>query len=328
MKRSSDTRSATGPRSQRVDDGEAGKSSSISRMSGALRAGIARAPGNSPEFFSPQVSEARRFYLDLNPPKSQPLVVVSGGCEHCSSDYAIHRATFPFCSIEYVARGHGSVKLKGREHELQPGRLFSYGPGVRHDIAADPADPPVKYFVDFAGKQARGLLRDCHLPPGSVLQIFPPNEIQNIFDELIHTGQRGSCHSAELCAKLLECLMLKIAGSRAPLEGAETLSFTTYQQCRQHIQEHFQRLKTLRQIAQERHVDGAYLCRLFQRYDHQSPYQFLMRLKMNLAAERLQNPGAMVKQVSEETGFGDPFHFSRAFKNVFGLAPADFRRLR
>ena len=87
-------------------------------------------------------------------------------------------------------------------------------------------------------------------------------------------------------------------------------------------------LKTLQQIAQERHVDGAYLCRLFQRYDHQSPYQFLMRLKMNLAAERLQKPGALVKQVSEESGFNDPFHFSRAFKKVFGLAPDDFRRLR
>jgi AraC-like DNA-binding protein len=284
--------------------------------------------GTAPEFFSPQVSEARRFYLDLNPSHALALAVVSGGCEHCSPDYAIHRATFPFCSIEYVARGRGSVKLNGREHQLQPGRLFSYGPGVPHDIAADPADPPVKYFVDFAGRQVHGLLRDCHLPPGSVLQIFPPNEIQNIFDELIRTGRHGSRRSRKLCAKLLECLMLKIAESHAPLEGADTLSFTTYQQCRQHIQEHFQRLKTLRQIAQERHVDGAYLCRLFQRYDHQSPYQLLMRLKMNLAAEWLQKPGALVKQVSEDAGFSDPFHFSRAFKNVFGLPPNDFRRLR
>lgn len=281
-----------------------------------------------PGFFSPHVSEARRFYLDLNPAKSQALAVVSGGSEHCTSDYAIHRPTFPFCSIEFVARGHGSVKLNGREHPLQPGRLFSYGPGVRHDIASDPADPLVKYFVGFAGTRARQLLRDCHLPAGSVLRIFPPNEVQNIFDELIYAGQRGSRHSSELCAKLVECLVLKIAEARAPLGGAETLSFTTYQQCRQHIQEHFQRLKTLRQIAEECHLDGAYLCRLFQRYDDQSPYQFLMRLKMNLAAERLQQPGALVKQVAEQTGFGDPFHFSRAFKSVFGLAPDDFRKLR
>jgi len=54
----------------------------------------------------------------------------------------------------------------------------------------------------------------------------------------------------------------------------------------------------------------------------------LMRLKMNLAAEWLHHPGALVKQVAERAGFGDQFHFSRAFKNVFGVAPDIFRRLR
>jgi AraC-like DNA-binding protein len=75
-------------------------------------------------------------------------------------------------------------------------------------------------------------------------------------------------------------------------------------------------------------VDAAYLCRLFRRYDHQTPYQFLLRLKMNLAAERLQNPGVLVKQVAAELGFHDPFHFSRAFKSILGLSPEAFRRLR
>jgi AraC-like DNA-binding protein/quercetin dioxygenase-like cupin family protein len=285
-------------------------------------------PTEAPGFFSPQVSEARRFYLNLNPPKRSPLTVVSGGYEHCAPDYEIHRPTFPFYSIEYVVRGRGSLKLQNRRHALQPGCVFSYGPGVRQDIAADPSGPPVKYFVDFSGQQSKDILHLCQLPPGSTAQIFPPNEIQNLFDELIRCGQRGGRQSAELCVKLLECLAMKIAGARAPMGGAEALSFTTYRQCRQHIEAHFQRLKTLRQIAEECHVDAAYLCRLFQRYDHQSPYQFLLRLKMSLAAEWLQQPGALVKQAAERAGFSDQFHFSRAFKSVFGVAPDTFRRLR
>jgi AraC-like DNA-binding protein/quercetin dioxygenase-like cupin family protein len=286
------------------------------------------APARAPEFFSPQVSAARRFYLNLNPPKSVSLAIVSGGCEHCAPDYEIHRATFSFYSIEYVVRGRGSLKLKNRGHHLEPGGIFSYGPGVRQDIVADPADPPVKYFVDFCGSKSREILRHCRLPPGDVSQVFPPNEIQNLFDELIRCGQRGSPHSAGLCVKLLECMILKISESRAPRAGVASLSFTTYQQCHRLIEGNFQRLKTLRQIAQECHVDATYLCRLFQRYDHQSPYQLLMRLKMNLAAEWLQQPGALVKQVAERAGFGDQFHFSRAFKSIFGVAPDIFRRLR
>jgi AraC-like DNA-binding protein len=282
----------------------------------------------APTFFSPQVSAARRFYVNLKPPRRGALTVVCGGCERCTPDYEIHRRTFPFYSIEYVERGGGIVKLNNHRHELQPGTVFSYGPGVRQNITADPADPPVKYFVNFAGDKSREFLRRCGMRPGTVSQVFPPNEIQNLFDELIRCGQRSSPHRADLCAKLLECLALKISESHAPHGGVESHSFTTYQDCRRHIENYFARLKTLRQIAQECHVDGAYLCRLFQKFDHETPYQFLMRLKMNLAAEWLQQPGMMVKQVAERAGFGDQFHFSRAFKSVFGLSPDAFRRMR
>src|ERR1700691_1366251 len=84
----------------------------------------------APRFFSTDVERTQRFYLDLNPASRARLVVVCGGLEHCTPDYAIHRTTFPFYSIEYVTSGRGKVKLKGRTYPLQPGRLFSYGPGV------------------------------------------------------------------------------------------------------------------------------------------------------------------------------------------------------
>lgn len=281
-----------------------------------------------PDFFSPQVSEAERFYLDLNPSKSEPLVVVSGGCEHCTADYSVQRESFPFVSIEYVATGAGKLKIKNKEHELLPGRVFSYGPGVRHEIAGDRSKPLTKYFVDFAGDKSLPMLKLCELGCGGVAQIFPPDDLQDIFDELISAGQLGSRRGLELCVKLLECLMLKIAVARAPLEDQGALSFRTFQQCRQFIRDNFWRLKTLQQIAQECHVDGAYLCRLFQRYDHQTPYQLLMRLKMNQAAGWLQEPDALVKQIAERAGFGDQFHFSRAFKRIFGVAPDEFRRRR
>jgi AraC-like DNA-binding protein len=282
----------------------------------------------APEFFSKEVARARRFYLDLNPDPRRALAVVCGGLEHCTTGYAIHRDTFPFYSIEYVVRGHGTVKLRGRSYDLLPGRLFSYGPGIPHHITGDPDEPLVKYFVDFNGKEAANLLDACKLSPGRVSKVFPAQALQPIFDEIINAGLQMRRGGANLCRKLLECLTLRIDGARAPLEGAETLAFASYQQCRQFIEKHFLRLRTLEQIAQECHVNNAYLCRLFRRYDQQTPYQYLLRLKMNHAAERLQRAGTLIKQVAEETGFSDPFHFSRVFTTVFGLAPSTFRNLR
>jgi AraC-like DNA-binding protein len=291
-----------------------------------------RPPGlkadTAPDFFSDQVSEARRFFLDLNPPRSLALAVVCGGLERTRPDYQIRRETFSFYSLEYVVRGRGVVKLQSRSQALQPGRVFSYGPGVSQEIASDTAEPLVKYFLDFTGHQAKALLVSCGLAPGRVSQVFPPTELQSLFDELIHCALKASRWSATLCNTLLGCLALKIRDSRAPLEGAEELAFNTYQACRQHLQHHFQRLRTIEQASAECHVNNAYLCRLFRRYDHQSPYQFLLRLKLNHAAQRLQQPGTLVKQAAEAAGFEDPFHFSRAFKRTLGLSPGQFRRLR
>jgi AraC-like DNA-binding protein len=281
----------------------------------------------APAFFSPDVATARRFYLGLNPPRSQKLAVLCGGLEHCTTDYAIHRSNFPFYSIEYVARGSGELKLKGRSHALRPGRVFSYGPGVPHHITSDPANPLVKYFVDFTGKDATPLLNSCGLAAGSVKHVIPSHVLSPLFEELIQSGLSSGQGDSALCAKLLECLALKLT-CNAPVEETETPAFATYQRCRQHIEQHFQRLRGLEQVAAECHATKAYLCRLFRSYDHQSPYQYLLWLKMNHAAECLRDSGALVQQVAQQVGFADPFHFSRVFRNVLGVSPSVFRRLR
>jgi AraC-like DNA-binding protein len=282
----------------------------------------------TPDFFSPQISRARRFYLDLQPPRAARMAVVCGGLEHCAPDYSIRRDSFPFYSIEYVVHGQGQLKLGRRSHGLVPGSIFAYGPGIPHAISCNPRKPLVKYFADFAGTSSAQWLRRCHLPAGGFSRIFPPSEIQPLFDELIRNGEHGTRHTPGLCHRLLECIGVKLLESRIPSKSGDSLAFTTYQNCRQYIQEQFLTLRTLAQIAREQHIDVTYLCRLFQRFDHQSPYHYLIKLKMNAAAGQLRQPGALVKNVAADLGFTNPFHFSRVFKSVFGLAPESFRKMR
>jgi AraC-like DNA-binding protein len=280
---------------------------------------------SQPAYFSRQVKYVRSFYLDLAPPPDAPLTVVSGGFERCHPDYVIDRASFQYLGLEFVASGTGSLSLAGQEATLSPGLVFCYGPGVPHRIVADREDPPSKYFVDFAGTDAIERLRECRLAPGALCHVVNPVDVQRVFDDLIHDGSRGGAMATQLCSSRLQYLMLRIAASLSPGNEDHTAAFSTYMRCRRHIEDHHVRLMQLQEIAQECGVSEAYLCRLFQRYDRQTPYQFLTRLKMNRAAKLLEDPGRLVKQIASDLSYRDAFHFSRAFKNVFGVSPRGFR---
>jgi AraC-like DNA-binding protein len=73
-------------------------------------------------------------------------------------------------------------------------------------------------------------------------------------------------------------------------------------------------------------VSGAHLSRLFHRFDTELPKAFLMRLKMNHAAELILRGSLPVKAAAAQLGFEDPYHFSRCFKRVHGVAPSYFGR--
>ncbi|HPA19343.1 MAG TPA: AraC family transcriptional regulator [Verrucomicrobiae bacterium] len=283
-----------------------------------------------PHFFSAQVAEARRFYLDLTPRPRERLVVACGGLEHCAPDYRIDRRTFPFLSVEFVARGRGSIRLGRKSHTLTPGTAFAYGPGIAQRITADPNDPPVKYFVDFSGREALPLLKRCGLPPGTLIRTSAPSQLLGIFDDLVRTGQSGSAFARPICALLVELLLHRIAETARPTDAVAPAAFATYERCRRHMQAHFLRLGSVEDAARECHVDPAYLSRLFRRFDRQTPHVFMMHAKMQFAAERLRVPGIMVKEVAADVGFADPFQFSRAFKAVYGVSPSEFiaRRAR
>lgn len=279
---------------------------------------------SSPDFFSAQVAQSRRFYFDLNPPASD-LTVVCGGLEHCTADYAIHRATFSFFCLEYVVRGKGALRFGETIDDLKSGSVFAYGPGLPLDITSSPDEPLAKYFVCFLGSLALTLLDACGLGVGRMVLVYPAQSLTLLFEELIQSGLSGGRFGGALSAQLLHCLMLKVRAAAAPADSRETAAFATYRRCRKHIEKHFLRLQTLAEIAAEGGVSAAYLCRLFRRYEHASPYQFLVRLKMHYAAELLAAPDMLVKQAAEKVGFGDTLHFYRVFRRVLGIPPSDFR---
>jgi AraC-like DNA-binding protein len=283
---------------------------------------------NEPAFFSRQIAEARRFFLRLNPPWPEGFNVVCGGNEHCSRDYHIVRRDFPYVTVEFVAQGEGTLLLDDQAHTLTTGVVFAYGPGVAHEIRCRPEKPLSKYFVALAGPRVLETLVRPGPRPGEIVQSSAPEQIVEVFEQLIDAGKRDTPFHERACRLIGELLLLRIAETAVPLGTIGNAAFGTFQRCREWVDRNYDRVDNLGQIAAACRVDQAYLCRLFKRYAHRSPWQYILRCKMRDAAHRLQSPNARVCDVAYACGFSDPYQFSRTFHRVLGMAPRTVVRLR
>jgi AraC-like DNA-binding protein len=275
-------------------------------------------------FISEQVTSGEYYYLNLTPPADSKGVVVCGGREQCAPAYRIERDGFRFLSIEFVSSGRGTLMMDGKRYPLRPGTIYSYGPHIKHVIETDPDYPLLKHFVDFVGSSFVSLLKTTGLANPHPLYASKPFRMRSLFENLLQTGATESRHRDELCCLLLRQLILYADETALPQQEAFSPAWQTYMRCRQHIEQNFLALPSIREAAVACFINQAYLSRLFKRFADESPLQLLTRLKMAQAAELLGKGDQLIKQVAEQTGYADPYHFSRVFKRVYGISPEVF----
>ena len=276
-----------------------------------------------PSFFSDRVTAAHRFYHEIDPHNSSRLAVVCGGWEDCAADYAIDRPDFPYLALEFVAGGEGDVRLGGCRYPLTAGTVFSYGPGIRHEIRTSAQNRLRKYFVDFTGTGGRRLLRACQLGPNRAIQLSTSAGVRDAFDTLIRLGDSKHQDAGRLCSLQLEILMRMTTRPPLPASACERRARGTFERCRQEIDARFISFHTLEAVALACHVDVSHLCRLFHRFQAERPFRYLQRRQMEWAAERLRGSDLLIREVADELGI-EAFQFSRTFKRIHGVSPSNF----
>jgi AraC-like DNA-binding protein len=279
-----------------------------------------------PSFISTQVRGGRYLFLDLRPRKDAGLAVVCAGREECTPDYYIHRHGFRYHAVEYVIGGQWELRVGRRRTMLGPGSLFSYGPNTDYTLRAAADSGLVKCFVDFTGSKASALLKTSGLNKGRALQIPHTRWLHDLFDQILDCANLSRSSAREIGARLTELFLLRIREEMRLGLKPQSKAQRTYARCREFIQANYLELTSVAEIAEQCNLDPAYLSRLFKRFADENPLQFLTRLKMDQAAELILRNAYGVKQAGATVGFGDPYHFSRAFKRVHGVAPGLFSR--
>lgn len=73
-------------------------------------------------------------------------------------------------------------------------------------------------------------------------------------------------------------------------------------------------------------VSEVYLRKLFSKYLHTSPKQYIIDLRLQKAKQLLREGALCVSDIAESCGFSNPYHFCRIFKEHTGTTPSAYRK--
>lgn len=86
-----------------------------------------------------------------------------------------------------------------------------------------------------------------------------------------------------------------------------------------------QRWWTVAEMAEMCNLSEVQFRRVFREHTGIAPKQYVDRLKIQKASERLCSSRATVAEIASEFGYMDPYHFSRRFKTIIGFSPQRYR---
>ena len=272
------------------------------------------------------VLNAEYFYYDTAPNFNKDLAIVCGGHEKCASDFEIYRSNYPFSFIKYTIKGKGTLSSNNKTYQLLPGILSGFCAGVDHRYISDRNDPMEHIFITFLGTEAKSILQKSGLGKGGAVKVQNPEEALSLIENIFLAGIEKQPFSQIICSSYLRILLLK-QGTNSLSKEAFSASLNTFRKCKDYINKNFSDDISISDAATSCNINVRYMSSLFKKYADTTPHEYLMKLKLNKAANLLLNSSLTIKKVADLIGFPDPYHFSRNFKKYNGLSPKKYRQL-
>lgn len=133
-------------------------------------------------------------------------------------------------------------------------------------------------------------------------------------------------HIAQLEAQQLAAevvmMLLKSYGKNGRTAAGDGLFNWVTSYCSLHLAERL----TVERLASQAQLSASQFSLLFRRSFGQSPYQYIMRLRVQHAQELLAGSTLSLARIAELCGFADIHHFSKTFKKSTGQSPFAYRR--
>ena len=227
----------------------------------------------------------------------------------------------PMAELLYVDKGTVHSVADGRELVLDQGNMVLYAPEQWHMQYAQKEQAPCMVTVSF---WAKGL--DWERLSNRIFAAS--RETAELLRQILAAQNSGN---ADSIFSLLTLLLLRLqAEAGNEKAGVTEISVsgenTIIRRAQQYVQEHIEEKLTVSTVAEKIGVSASYLTALFHKHLAFSPGEYIRRIKLGRSKQLIREGRLNFTEISESLQYSTVHHFSRQFKQMFGMTPTEYAK--
>lgn len=241
---------------------------------------------------------------------------VSCGQHYCCCSHTYGPAVRDYYLLHFVVSGEGVFYSHHKEHKLSRGNIFIIRPGETTTYQASSENPWFYRWVGFTS--------DLDLSAAFSEDVIYAPECDYLFRMIVGVETVNVTKEYYICAKIFELLSL-LSYNKEPANQSDNY----VEMAKYYIETNYTCFDiSISNIADSLNLDRSYFSTLFRRSTGKSPQEYLLNYRLNKAAEMLAIGALKSGEVGKACGYSNPFHFSKIFKQRFGVSPSRYANMQ
>ncbi len=232
----------------------------------------------------------------------------------------------PMVELTYVDRGELHSVVEGKETTLKQGDLVIYGPNQWHMQYADIGVAPRFVTISFD-------VSGANLTPLLNRKIAAPQKVVGLLQNMLREQENMDEYSGDMILTQLNQLLVSlIRESAAPrdqkLQSANAVHSENeiIRQAQQYVSSHIREKLSVPLVARQVDVSPSYLTALFHKNLQISPGEYIRRSKLQESKQMIRENNLNFTEIATALQYSTVHHFSRQFKEKFGITPTEYAR--